>query len=81
MSGIDKPDDFRWMTREWIATVTPGRRLKTPFTAGEDDVYALPAGEPREGFSCATKGEGRGNGRRLATTTTSVGGAMGGATS
>lgn len=53
--------------------------MKAPFTAGEDDVCALPAGEPREVSSCVTKGEGRGNGGRLATTT-SVGGAMGGVT-
>lgn len=61
MSKIDESDDRRWVADG--SRVTPGRRLEAPFAAGEDDVCALPAGELREGPSCA-KGEGRGNGRQ-----------------
>ncbi|TGZ37417.1 hypothetical protein DBV15_11999 [Temnothorax longispinosus] len=62
------------MDRGWIAATTPRRRLKTPFAAGEDDVCASLASEPREGSSCAAMGEGsEGTGESPAATTTGVG--------
>lgn len=50
---INEFDAFRWIAGD---RGRPRRRLKAPFAAGEDDVYALPAGELREDPSCV---EGR----------------------
>lgn len=51
------PDDPRWAVNR--SRATPGRRLKAPLVAGEDDVCALLAGELREVPAARrVKGEG-----------------------